>query len=153
MANTYTQLYVHCVFAVKYRAAKLQAQWDSRLRSYITAVVQNNKHKMLAIYNMPDHLHLVVGLNPNQSILDMMHVVKGESSQWINKEGLTKRMFQWQEGFGAFSYAKSQVPAVIRYIQNQEAHHKKECFLDEYRRMLQVFEIEYDEQYIFKEPV
>ena len=95
MANTYTQLYIHCVFAVKYRAAMLQSNWDERLRLYITAIAQNNKHKMLAINNMEDHLHLFVGLNPAQSISDMMRLIKGDSSEWINNERLTPNKFQW----------------------------------------------------------
>ena len=152
MANTYTQLYVQCVFAPKYRAALLLPKWDERLREYISGIVRNNKHKMLAINNMPDHLHLFVGLNPNQSISEMMRLIKGDSSEWINKENLTARKFQWQEGYGAFSYAKSQLNDVIKYIANQQEHHKKITFLDEYKIMLQKFDIEYDERYIFKLP-
>ena len=93
MPNTYTQLYTHCVFAVKYRAAMFDNSWDDRLRHYISAIVQNNGHKILAINNMPDHLHFFVGLNPKQSISDMLRFVKGDSSEWINKEKLTKRKF------------------------------------------------------------
>ena len=106
MANTYTQLYIHCVFAVKYRTAMLHSTWDERLRLYITAISQNHHHKMLAINNLPDHLHLFVGLNPAQSISDMMRLIKGDSSEWINKERLTPNKFQWQDGYGAFSYSK-----------------------------------------------
>ena len=152
MANTYTQLYVHCVFAVKYRASMLQTQWDERLRLYISATVQNDGHKMLAINNMPDHLHFFVGLNPNQSISKMMQLVKGDSSEWINKEKLTSNKFQWQEGYGAFSYSKTQVDAVVKYIANQQEHHKKITFLDEYKNMLDKAGIAYDEKYIFKLP-
>ncbi len=152
MANTYTQLYIHCVFAVKYRGALIQPQWNERLRLYITAIVQNNKHKVIAINNMPDHLHLFVGLNPNQSISEMMKLVKSDSSEWINKQRLTKCKFHWQEGYGAFSYAKSQIDTVTKYIHNQEEHHKKISFMDEYRVLLEKFDITYDERYIFKEP-
>jgi len=105
--NTYTQLYVHCVFAVKYRASMLQPEWDARLRLYITATVQNNGHKMLAINNVAEHLHFLIGLNPNQSISDMMRLVKCDSAEWINKEKLTLQKFNWQEGYGAFSNSKS----------------------------------------------
>ena len=153
MSNTYTQLYVHCVFAVKYRAAMIHAAWEERLRSYIIAVAQNNKHKVLAINNMPDHLHLFVGLSPDQSVSDMMHVVKGESSQWINKERLTKQRFLWQEGYGAFTHARSQLDTVVKYIHKLQEHHRKVSFIDEYRKMLDSFAIEYDERYIFKAPV
>ncbi|HEY9002367.1 MAG TPA: IS200/IS605 family transposase [Mucilaginibacter sp.] len=99
MPNTYTQLYLYFVFAVKYRAALLNEDWDERLRLYIIAIVQNNGHKVLAINNMPDHLHLFVGLNPAQSISDLMRLVKGDSSEWINKEKLTPTKFQWQDGY------------------------------------------------------
>lgn len=150
MANTYTQLYIHCVFAVKYRAAMLESKWDERLRLYITAISQNNDHKMLAINNLPDHLHLFVGLNPAQSISDMLRLIKGDSSEWINKERLTRNKFQWQEGYGAFSYGKSQVDNVVKYIHNQQEHHKKVSFLDEYFQILKSFDVAFDERYIFK---
>lgn len=153
MANTYTQLYIHCVFAVKYRAAMLQPGWDERLRLYITAIVQNHKHKMIAINNVSDHLHFFVGLNPNQSISDMLRIVKGDSSEWINNEKLTKRKFNWQDGYGAFSHSKSQVDAVVKYIQKQQEHHMKTTFIEEYKIMLKKSGIEYDERYIFKLPV
>lgn len=150
MANTYTQLYIHCVFAVKYRASMLHADWDSRLRLYITAIVQNNGHKMLAINNVPDHLHMLVGLNPKQSISDLMRLVKGDSSEWINSNTLTKARFNWQEGYGAFSHSKSQVDAVVKYINNKQEHHRKVSFLEEYKKMLSDFSIEFDEKYIFQ---
>ena len=152
MPNTYTQLYIHCVFAVKYRASLLQSQWDERLRLYISATVQNDGHKMLAINNVSDHLHFLVGLNPNQSISEMMRFVKGDSAEWINKEKLTSHKFYWQEGYGAFSNSKSQIDRVAKYIANQQEHHKKTSFLDEYRDMLSKAGITYDERYIFKLP-
>lgn len=152
MANTYTQLYVHFVFAVKYRAALLNECWDERLRLYIIATVQNNGHKVLTINNMPDHLHLFVGLNPTQSISDLMRLVKGDSSEWINKEKLTSTKFQWQDGYGAFSYSKSQIDKVVNYILNQQEHHKKITFLDEYKEILKSFNVDFDERYIFKSP-
>ncbi|RYU91152.1 IS200/IS605 family transposase [Mucilaginibacter terrigena] len=152
MSNTYTQLYIHIVFAVKNRAALLSTDWDERLRLYIIATVQNNGHKMLSINNMPDHVHMFIGLNPAQSVSDLMRLVKGDSSEWINKERLTKSKFQWQEGYGAFSYSKSQLVKVVNYINNQQEHHKKTTFLDEYRQLLTSFDIAFDERYIFKEP-
>jgi putative transposase len=150
MANTYTQLYIHCVFAVKFRAASLNTDWDERIRLYITAIIQNNKHKMLSINNVHDHIHFLVGLNPAQSISDMMRIVKSESSEWINKESLTTRKFLWQEGYGAFSHSKSQISAVAKYIESQQEHHKKTTFIDEYKKMLNDFQVEYDERYIFQ---
>jgi putative transposase len=108
---------------------------------------------MLQINSMPDHIHIFIGLRPNQSISAIVQNVKTESSLWIKDNKFCTVPFNWQEGFGAFSYSKSHVDRVIRYIQNQEAHHKKETFLDEYRLLLKAFGIDYDEQYIFKEPV
>ncbi len=130
----------------------LQTYWDDRLRLYITATVQNDGHKMLAINNVADHLHFLVGLNPKQSISDMMRFAKGNSAEWINKEKLTPNKFYWQEGYSAFSYSKTQVDGVIKYIANQQGHHKKVGFLDEYKNMLINAGIEFDERYIFKLP-
>ena len=152
MANTYTQLHIHLVFAVKYRAALIQKEWKERLNQYITGIFQKNEHKMLQVNSMPDHIHIFTGLRPHQSVSSIVQNVKSESSKWIKDNKLCKSVFAWQEGFDAFSYSKTHVPEVIHYIQNQETHHKKETFLDEYRKMLNAFEIEYDERYIFKEP-
>jgi putative transposase len=152
MSNTNTQIYIHCVFAVRFRHAMISRDWDGRLRHYITAIVQNNGHKMIAINNMPDHLHLFVGLNPDQSISHLMQQVKGDSSEWINKEKLTVKKFNWQAGYGAFSYARSQITNVASYIENQQEHHRKKNFLEEYRKMLNDFSIDYNELYLFKEP-
>jgi putative transposase len=153
MPNTYTQLYIHCVFAVKYRAAMLNESWDERLRSYITAIIQNHGHKMLAINNVSDHLHLFVGLNPAQAISDMLRIVKSDSSEWINQQKFTKTKFHWQDGYGAFSHSASQVNHVVQYIHNQREHHRKTAFLEEYQKMLKDFNVAYDERYLFKLPV
>jgi putative transposase len=152
MANTYTQIHVQFVFAVKYRLALIEPLWKDRLYQYITGIIQHNEHKLLQINGMPDHTHIFIGMRPTQSISSLMQNVKTESSKWINDNNLTNSNFSWQEGYGAFSYAKSQVPSVIRYIQNQEIHHQKETFLNEYLKMLKAFEIEYDERYIFNLP-
>jgi putative transposase len=152
MANTYTQLHIQLVFAVKYRAALIQKVWNGRLHQYITGIVQNNEHKMLQINSMPDHIHIFIGMRPHQAISSLVQNVKAESSKWIRDNEFCKSVFAWQNGFGAFSYSNSHVDRVVRYIQNQEAHHKKETFLDEYKRLLKAFEIDYNEQYIFKEP-
>ncbi|WP_428660187.1 IS200/IS605 family transposase [Runella sp.] len=151
MPNTYTQLYIHCVFAVKYRAAVIKPEWEDRLHKYITGIVQNNGHKMLSINSASDHLHLLVGLHPKQSISEMMQLVKGDSSEFINKEGLTKRKFQWQEGYGAFSNSRSQIDSVIKYILNQKEHHRKKTFREEYLNILKDYNIDFDEKYIFHE--
>jgi REP element-mobilizing transposase RayT len=151
MPNSYTQIHIQFVFAVKYRAALIDNEWKERLHQYITGIFQANKHKMLQINSMPDHIHIFIGMRPHQSVSSLIQNVKTESSKWIKDQNLRAHPFAWQEGYGAFSYSKSQVPDVVRYVKNQETHHRKEVFLDEYRKMLTAFDIEWDEQYIFKE--
>jgi REP element-mobilizing transposase RayT len=151
MANTYTQIHLQFVFAVKYRNGLIHASFKEELYKYISGIIKENNHKLLAINGMPDHLHIFIGMRPSQSISDLLQDIKGSSSKWINEKKFLKVKFEWQEGYGAFSYSKSHVNNVIRYIQNQENHHKKESFRDEYLNFLKVFEIEYDERYIFNE--
>lgn len=150
MANTYTQIYIHTIFAVKNRQSLIKYEWEEQLYKYITGIVTNQGHKLLAINGMPDHLHILIGMKPIQSLSDLMQDIKGDSSKWINKEGLTRVHFSWQEGYGAFSYAKSQLDNVVKYILNQKEHHKKKSFRDEYIGFLKAFDVEYDEKYIFK---
>lgn len=150
MANTYTQMHIQCIFAVKFRQSIIQPIWKERLQQYITGIVQNCDHKMIAINSMPDHLHLFFGFRPNQSLSDLMKTVKGESSEWINNEKFNSSTFRWQEGYGAFSYSRSQIKNVADYIANQEEHHRKRTFLEEYKHFLKKFEVEYDDRYIFK---
>ena len=149
MPNTYTQLYTQFVFPVKYRAAVLAPPWDEELRKYITGIFQRSGHKMLAINNVADHIHIFGGINPKQSHSDLMRNVKGDSSLWINERKFTRRKFQWQEGFGAFSYSKSDIDNVVKYIANQQEHHKKVSFREELIAFLKEYEIEYDEKYLF----
>ena len=151
MPNTYTQLYIHFVFAVKYRQATINEEWEDRLQKYITGIVQNNGHKLLAINTMPDHLHFFAGLNPKQSISELMRLVKGDSSEFINKKRFTKRKFYWQEGYGAFSNSRSQIDGVVKYIINQKEHHKKQTFYDEYIGILKDYAVEYDVKYVFQD--
>ncbi|WP_367187119.1 IS200/IS605 family transposase [Mucilaginibacter sp.] len=129
----------------------MQEEWEDRLQKYIAGVVQNNGHKLLAINTMPDHLHLFAGLNPKQSISELMRLVKGDSSKFINKEGFTRRKFYWQEGYGAFSNSRSQIDGVVKYILNQKEHHKKQTFKEEYLEILNDYAVEYDEKYIFQD--
>ena len=150
MANTYNQCYFHLVFSVKNRDALIKREWKDELERYITGIIHNHRHKMLAIGTMPDHIHILIGFRPTQSLSDLMQDIKGDSSKWINENNFVKGRFCWQSGFGAFSYSKSHVPTVIRYIQNQEIHHKKKTFLEEYKKMLDDFGIDYSEFYIFK---
>jgi REP element-mobilizing transposase RayT len=151
MANTYTQIHLQFVFAVKYRNGLIHGSFKEELYKYISGIIKENNHKLLAINGMPDHLHIFIGMRPSQSISDLLQDIKGSSSKWINEKKFLKVKFEWQEGYGAFSYSKSHVNNVISYIQNQENHHKKESFREEYLKFLKVFEIEYDERYIFKE--
>lgn len=151
MANTYTQIHIQFVCAVKYRAALIQKEWKNELHKYITGIVQSNNHKMLQVNSMPDHIHVLVGVRPSQSISSLVQHVKAETSKWIKDKRFCNASFAWQEGYGAFSYSKSHVPDVIRYIQNQQAHHKKQSFLSEYRQFLDAFGIEYDDRYVFTE--
>lgn len=151
MANTYTQLYIHFVFAVKYRPGVIQISWEERLHKYITGIVQNNGHKMLAINSAYDHLHFFAGLNPIQSISDLMRLVKGDSSEFVNLQKFTKCKFQWQGGYGAFSHSRSQLDSVVKYIIHQKEHHQTKTFRDEYLSMLKAYGIEYDERYLFHE--
>jgi len=123
------------------------------LYQYIIGIIQNNGHRVLAINDMPDHVHVFFGMRPDQSLSDLMRKVKGESSEWINLQKFTTSSFRWQEGYGAFSYSKSQISAVCHYIETQEQHHAKKTFLDEYQEVLKAFDVAYDPQYIFKEPV
>jgi putative transposase len=153
MANTYTQIHVQFVFAVKFRNGLIHASFKEELYQYISGIIKANKHKLLAINGMPDHLHIFIGMRPTQSISDLLQDIKGSSSKWINEKKFLKVKFEWQGGYGAFSYSKSHVNNVINYIQNQESHHKKETFREEYLKFLKVFEIEYDERYIFNEPI
>ncbi|MDB5030446.1 IS200/IS605 family transposase [Mucilaginibacter sp.] len=150
MANTYTQIHIQCVIAVKFRQSVIEPIWKERLQQYITGILQNNGHKLIAINSMPDHLHLFFGFRPNQALSDLMRIVKSESSEWINKQRFNPTIFRWQEGYGAFSYARSQIKTVAEYIENQEDHHRKKTFLEEYKQFLDNFEVEYDDRYIFK---
>ncbi len=153
MANTYTQLYIHFVFAVKYREAVIHSSWEEELHKYITGIIQNNGHKLIAINSATDHIHAFIGLNPKQSISELMRLVKGDSSELINRKKLTKTKFQWQEGYGAFSNSYSQINDVVKYINNQKEHHHKKTFLEEYNTMLKAYAIAYNESYIFHEPL
>jgi len=150
MANTYSQIHIQAVFAVQNRECIIRNSWKEELYKYISGIVQSNNHKILSINGMPDHIHLLFGLRPAQSIADLMQDIKGSSSKWINYNKLVQSKFSWQEGYGAFSYSKSEVPAIIQYIINQTDHHKRKTFSEEYYEMLKEFEVEFDDRFIFK---
>ncbi|MDR1289954.1 MAG: IS200/IS605 family transposase [Planctomycetaceae bacterium] len=150
MANTYTQIHIHCIFAIQNRLSLITKEWREELYKYITGIVKNNGHKPLAIGGMPDHVHLLFGMRPVQALSDLMQSIKSDSSEWINKNNFVMGRFSWQEGYGAFSYSKSQLDSVIKYIEAQEQHHSKKSFVDEYRDFLKKFDVIFDDRYIFK---
>jgi len=150
MPNTYSQLYIQTVFAVQNRISLIANDWREELHKYITGIVTKNKHKLIAIGGVADHVHLFFGYDINQTIPDLMQDVKRSSSLWINERKFVKGKFSWQEGYGAFSYSPSHIDRVVKYIANQEKHHKKRSFTDEYIDFLNKFNVLYDERYIFK---
>ena len=150
MANTYTQIHIQAVFTVQNRGCTISNSWKDELYKYITGIVQNNGHKLLAINGMPDHIHILFGMRPSQSISDLMQDVKGGSSKWINGKKFVRGKFAWQEGYGAFSYSKAELPGIINYIREQQSHHSKKPFIEEYIELLKEFEIDYNDCYVFK---
>ena len=150
MANTYTQLRAHIVWAVQGRENMIPKDHREQVEQYITALFQERKHKVLAIYCMPDHVHVFIGWHPAQSFSELVGEVKTAATKFIKKQSWMRYGFSWQVGFGAFSYAKSQIDVVVKYILNQAEHHKKRTFREEYLEMLQRFEVDYEEQYLFE---
>lgn len=149
--NTYSQIHIQLVFAVQNRQSMILESWRERLYKYMIAIIQNNRHKVLAIGGTADHVHILIGMRPSQSLSDLMQHVKGCSSKWINENRLANGWFSWQEGYGAFSYSKDEIPTIIRYIENQAEHHKQQDMVNEYKKLLEESEVEYDEQKIFKQ--
>lgn len=149
MANTYNKIYVQTVFAVKYRKAVLKNEWRMKVQGVIGNLINENGGKTLIVNGVEDHIHCFLALKPAQSVAELMKSVKAKSSKYINDNNLTPSHFDWQKGYGVFSYHRSDFDMIFNYIQNQEEHHKKESFHDEYIRLLNEFGIEYDEQYLF----
>ncbi|MCC5940712.1 MAG: IS200/IS605 family transposase [Balneolaceae bacterium] len=150
MADTYTQIYIQFIFAVQNRRSLIHHSWEAKLHKYVTGIVQNKSHKMIAINGMLDHVHMFIGYRPTESMSELIKVVKGETSKWITDKGFIKGKFSWQEGYGAFSYSRSQIDRVYHYVMNQKIHHQKKSFREEYLELLEKFEVDYDERYIFK---
>lgn len=149
MANTYTQLYIQIVFAVKGRQNLVSTIWKDELYKYITGIVTNEGQKLIAINGMPDHIHILIGLKPDKSLSDLVRAIKANSSRFINEKRWINGKFEWQTGFGAFSYSHSQLTNVINYIQKQEEHHKKKTFKEEYLDFLKAFNIDFKNEFIF----
>ena len=150
MPNTYTQIYIHAVFAVKHRDALISSSWKERLHKYITGIIQNQGHKLVAINTMPDHAHIFIGMKPEAGLSDLVRDIKRDSTNFVNNEIRLHGRFGWQEGFGAFSYSHSQIDSVVRYILNQEEHHRLRTFREEYEVMLKDYAVEYNDRYVFK---
>jgi REP element-mobilizing transposase RayT len=150
MANTYTQIYIHVVFAVESRQSLVHAEHNDELQKYITGIVSGQKQKLIAINNMPDHVHILIGLRPDLALSELVRDVKANSSKFINEKRWVRGRFGWQEGFGAFSYSRSQLDTVVHYIKNQQKHHATKTFRQEYVELLEKFGVEYDRRYIFK---
>ena len=151
MANTYHQLYIQVVFAVKYREAVIDNEWKSTLFGVIGNLINETGCKAIIVNGVEDHVHCFLGLKPVVSISELMKTVKAKSSKYINDNHLTKLRFEWQEGYGAFSYSHSQINTVYKYIANQEEHHKKQTFRKEYLEFLDKFEVPFDERYVFED--
>jgi putative transposase len=151
MPNTYSQIYIQVVFAVEARQYLISPEHKEELQKYISGIVAERGQKLMAIHCMPDHTHVLVGLKPSLALSDLVRDIKNGSTNFISRQQWVCGRFGWQEGFGAFSYGHSQVPNVITYIRNQEQHHARKTFRDEYVRFLKRFEIEHDEQFLFKD--
>lgn len=151
MANTYHQVYVQVVFAVKYREAVINDEWKSIVLGVIGNLINETGCKTIIVNGVEDHVHCFLGLKPMISISELMKTVKAKSSKYINDHRLTKSRFEWQEGYGVFSYSHSQIDTVYKYIANQEEHHKKQTFKNEYLEFLDKFEVSYDERYVFED--
>lgn len=151
MANTYTQLYFHIVFAVKGRKNRLAPQLKEELYKYISGIISNKNQKLMIINGMPNHIHLLIGTKPDCNLSDLVRDIKANSSKWINENKLVNGKFEWQLGFGAFTVSPSSVKNVIEYIKNQEMHHAKKSFREEYIEFLTVYEIDFKSEYIFKD--
>ena len=143
-------MYVHLVFSPKRREALIRRSWKNELEKYVTGIVQNHKHKMLAIGAMPDHIHLFIGYNVNHLIPDLVEEIKTSSNAWVRKNNLSKFRFDWQKGYGAFSHSRSQLDTVVKYVLNQEDHHKRKTFREEYLDILRKNEIEFKNEYVFE---
>jgi len=150
MPGTFSQIYIQVVFAVKGRESLIHKSWEEELYKYITGIVRNKEQKLLAINGMPDHIHFFIGMKPSCCLSDLIREIKKSSNEFIKEKRFTKFKFQWQEGYGAFSYSHSQLTDVINYISNQKEHHKKKSFKKEYLDFLRKFEIEFKDEYLFE---
>ncbi|MHA2100564.1 MAG: IS200/IS605 family transposase [Candidatus Kariarchaeaceae archaeon] len=150
MANTYSQIYIMVVFSVSGRQNLIGSSWKDELYKYITGIIKAHKQKLIAMNGVGDHIHILIGLKPNIALSDLVRVIKANSSKFINEKKYVRGKFNWQEGFGAFSYSQSQISTIIKYIENQERHHKKNTFKEEYLELLKKYSVDFDNKYLFK---
>ncbi|TRX37313.1 IS200/IS605 family transposase [Flavobacterium sp. ZT3R18] len=150
MANTYSQIYIQIVFAVQNRTSLIGHSWEEELYKYITGIITNKDQKLLAINGMPDHIHIFIGMKPTCCLSDLVREIKKASNSFIKESHFCPLGFNWQDGFGAFSYSHSQLDSVIGYIQNQKIHHQKKTFKEEYLGFLEKFNIEFKNEYLFE---
>lgn len=148
--GVFSKLYIHLVFSPKYREALLRQEHREKLWPYMSQTITNKGHKSIIISGMADHVHIFLGLNPKMAISDLVRDIKRSSSLWINEQKWFRGTFAWQDGYGAFSYGRSQIDDVFRYVQNQEVHHEKRSFREEYTELLRRFDVEFEEQYLFE---
>jgi putative transposase len=149
MAGTYSQIYLQVVFAVKGRENLISQSWKDELHKYMAGIIKEKEQKPIIVNGMPDHIHAFIGLKPSMRISDLVRDIKNNSSKFINEKGFVRGKFSWQEGYGVFSYSHSHIQRVYNYILNQEEHHRKKTFKDEYLELLKKFEIEFKEEYVF----
>jgi REP element-mobilizing transposase RayT len=149
MADTFSQIHIQIVFAVKHRVSLIDPSWEISLHKYITGIITNKGQKLLAINGMPDHVHIFIGMKPSCCLSDLVREIKKASTDFIHENKLSKYRFNWQEGFGAFSYSRSDIDRVVKYILNQKEHHAKQKFRSEYKILLQEYEVAYEEKYLF----
>ncbi|AXJ00537.1 REP element-mobilizing transposase RayT [Cyclonatronum proteinivorum] len=150
MAGTFSQIYIQVVFAVKGRQSLIHTSWEEELYKYINGIITNKEQKLLAINGMPDHVHFLIGMRPSCCLSDLVREIKKSSTAFVNEKKFCKHKFQWQQGYGAFSYSHSALDKVISYIQNQKKHHSKRTFQDEYKAFLTSYQIEYKDEYLFE---
>ncbi len=148
MANTYTQIYLHLIFSVKYRTNLIRSEWEQNLYNYIVSILQDRSHTAIALNGTEDHIHILIGFTPNDKIPDLVKTIKQNSSIWVKKHNYCNDKFGWQEGYGCFSYSKSQIDTVVKYIRQQKEHHREKTFREEYLEFLNKFGVEYNEKYV-----
>ncbi|MES2765410.1 MAG: IS200/IS605 family transposase [Bacteroidota bacterium] len=150
MANTYSQIYIHIVFSIKGRNSLIHQSWEEKLYQYITGIIRKKGQKLLAINGMPDHIHILIGMKPDCNLSELVREIKKSSNDYIKENHLTPFNFQWQSGFGAFSYSHSQLDNVISYIANQKSHHQTKTFKTEYLELLEKFNVDFKNEYLFE---